>query len=977
MKYLKKLSILIIVTILLLSYESQVLAAIVGENDENTITKTLYTNQSVANMSLSGTNRGNWHDRQNLGIYMKAGASFEIRQTNLKLNQNLTLDCLNNDSQTEKTFTIPKNGDWVTISVDYDSVPFIKTLCGIEEKPTIEIKNLNETEDLTYYYYGDNEEEFFNKWNQNNHAYAVIENDRATFLVPLKDRETIVRPNGGNYAFKSIDEMLEYYHDFVEQFDRFLGLSYNTDNELDKNVKTKFFVKANKHGAGAAYYSGNHTAQNGDSISGYLSKGWLNLHEFGHGYEGSLANQDLALVDVMNNILSHYYQITFLNENDGGWLGKKLKIENNIEKARENTNEFNEFSYQQKLYFFVDLLDKIGPEKSMAYVHSKYREYLSKGIRYNASNMYAKSFSEVSGYNVIPYMNSWKIVPSEDIQSEIYEKELPMIYYLRDFVESDEKSEQIRKDLNLEGNYSLVSNEELEKYNMKGSLSLKITIDDLEQLQGKKLYIKDGKNIIKEILIENSNIDIKDLPVGIYTLQMPSAKTNAYNYSYDYVVIKENSNTQKEIQYQKMQINPIASDTQIQFKGLGDSLFASATMNLENKEIRIKSNNQSSHSYFTDEYANIQIFDKDGKQIYEKSYIGNVNNPGDDTIPVDIGYTIKIKHREPGRLIFQSQMLNQKEEFSNTTDKQTTYKITEYGLQKEGTSDEEQYEIYKRKVEQYITKIKNIISTEKQENKNNYFIYKNKLLSSILALNEKDKNQLLSSEKTLLNGSSPEIADINTINFTVGDKLKIEPNYFKANDLEDGEITLNDKNTKISFNVPNENLIATKEGTYTAQVQISDSDNNITTKDFKIIVNKKAEEKLYISSDNYKIEEKYISKVGKETKLNNYINNIKTNGEIKVIKEDGTQLKNDEYVGTGMTMIITKNGEKVELKISVLGDLSGDGKITATDLSTMNQTVLKTIKLDGEYKISADLDENGKITATDLSTMNKMVLKIL
>ena len=156
---------------------------------------------------------------------------------------------------------------------------------------------------ITYYYYGDNEEEFFNKWNQNNHAYAVIENDRATFLVPLKDRETIVRPNGGNYAFKSIDEMLEYYHDFVEQFDRFLGLSYNTDNELDKNVKTKFFVKANKHGAGAAYYSGNHTAQNGDSISGYLSKGWLNLHEFGHGYEGSLANQDLALVDVMNNIL--------------------------------------------------------------------------------------------------------------------------------------------------------------------------------------------------------------------------------------------------------------------------------------------------------------------------------------------------------------------------------------------------------------------------------------------------------------------------------------------------------------------------------------------------------------------------------------------------------------------------------------------------------------------------------------------------
>ena len=52
---------------------------------------------------------------------MKQGASFEIRQTNLSINQDLTLDCLNNDSKTEKSYKIPKNGEWVTISVDTDS----------------------------------------------------------------------------------------------------------------------------------------------------------------------------------------------------------------------------------------------------------------------------------------------------------------------------------------------------------------------------------------------------------------------------------------------------------------------------------------------------------------------------------------------------------------------------------------------------------------------------------------------------------------------------------------------------------------------------------------------------------------------------------------------------------------------------------------------------------------------------------------
>ena len=148
--------------------------------------------------------------------------------------------------------------------------------------------------------------------------------------------------------------------------------------------------------------------------------------------------------DMRQQLFEHYFQITFLNKNDGGWLGNKLKIEESIKNAREKAANFNELSYQQKLYMFVDLLDKIGPEKSMAYVHSKYREYISQGKQYNASDMFTKSFSEVSGYNVIPYLNSFKVTPSEDIQTEIYEKDLPCIYYLRDLVATDEKAEQIR-----------------------------------------------------------------------------------------------------------------------------------------------------------------------------------------------------------------------------------------------------------------------------------------------------------------------------------------------------------------------------------------------------------------------------------------------------------------------------------------------------------------------------------------------------
>ena len=76
--------------------------------------------------------------------------------------------------------------------------------------------------------------------------------------------------------------------------------------------------------------------------------------------------------------------------------------------------------------------------------------------------------------------NSFKVTPSEDIQTEIYEKDLPCIYYLRDLVATDEKAEQIRTELNLDGKYALVSNEDIEKYNMNGNLTINISIEDFE-----------------------------------------------------------------------------------------------------------------------------------------------------------------------------------------------------------------------------------------------------------------------------------------------------------------------------------------------------------------------------------------------------------------------------------------------------------------------------------------------------------------
>lgn len=142
---------------------------------------------------------------------------------------------------------------------------------------------------------------------------------------------------------------------------------------------------------------------------------------------------------------------------------------------------------------------------------------------------------------------------------------------------------------------------------------------------------------------------------------------------------------------------------------------------------------------------------------------------------------------------------------------------------------------------------------------------------------------------------------------------------------------------------------------------------------------------LYLSSETYKIGDndinnyeegdKFISKVNATTTLENYKNNLKTNGTIKVIKQDGTELGDEEFVGTGMTLQVTKDEEKIELQIAVMGDLDGNGKITATDLAMINQTVLGETELENEYALAGDFDENKKFTATDLAQLNQILLE--
>lgn len=771
-------------------------------HDANNSEITLYTLDSVSNMSLVGTNRGNYHDRQDLGIYMDEGASFKIRIKNYdEFKRDLTLDVLNDDSSTEKTYTIKKDGTWQEIDASTQSVPFIRTVYESGVKPVVEIKDKNKTSKLIKYTYNMDEDKFFNDWKESNDKFAVIEGKSLTMLVPVKNINNIVNKNAGPYNFKTIDELLAYYDDFTDMYDKFLGLEYNNKDKLNNNVKTKYFVKANKHGAGAAYYSDNHTAQNGDNISGYLSRGWLNLHEFGHGYQGTIAHQELSLGEVTNNILGYYYQQTFLTGNDKGWMGDKLAIEKNMKNKRDSIKNFNEYNEREKLYVLVNVLDKLGPEKTWAQMNKDYRKLRSEGKTITTSDLFATEFSK-SGYNVIPYLNANKIEVSESVASKIYEQDMPIIYYLRDLTNTDLESENIRKDLGLKSNYDLVSSDELKEYNLTGNLKLKFDIDNINLIKGKKAYLMNGKEIVKEFSIDK-DVELESVPVGMYYIKLPMSD-NVYDHNYETILVKENTQNEKNIKYTKIEDNPLASDDEIDFLGLGNSLFAKINIDMQNKTLNLKANDMEPHSYFTDTYASVKILDNNNKEIYNKDFIGNKSLGSiNDNINIDYGYKILIKHREKDRLKFKSKLLDEYEDYLNseTNSDYRTYIITKAGLVKENS--ENNYNNYKSKVDKYIANVRNSISIDDLKNNYKYFKEKNYIKLMINDLNDEDKVSETNNNKDILEEEKIIIDDNNTPKNIEDDSRKKNENTKNISNNKTYNDSNIEKNKANNIKVPN------------------------------------------------------------------------------------------------------------------------------------------------------------------------------
>ena len=114
------------------------------------------------------------------------------------------------------------------------------------------------------------------------------------------------------------------------------------------------------------------------------------------------------------------------------------------------------------------------------------------------------------------------------------------------------------------------------------------------------------------------------------------------------------------------------------------------------------------------------------------------------------------------------------------------------------------------------------------------------------------------------------------------------------------------------------------------------------------------------------------------TTVSTFKNNIDvTEGaQVQILNLNGTALSDNDLVGTGMTLKVTKGNQEIRTTIVVIGDVDGDGELTANDLDRELDILVdkqirnENILTEEIMKMSVDLDFDGTgATANDTDIM--------
>lgn len=795
--------------------------SVVEDETGNYYERTIYTLPSDSYATLTGP-RGHGMDRQMLGFLIKQGSTMKIKSVggpnvvlaNFNTNGNPKGVSLTKAYQDFTAEVPPENPAADFIDYNKTNAPFVVTPYNVTEPVVIGISVAagEDVVELPYYHQGDNEEEFRRYWQSIPDSLAVIENQSITFLGLPGDVN-------GFRGFPTLDEGLQYFDDIMTKFDDMLGLSYDPEEPYNQNVKVKYFVRGAKtHNSSFAYYDTRYIVVNNPRTDTLFGKGWAAIHEIAHGYQGGYLKEDrgMGLLEVSNNILCH----TIIPER----MGPLANIEDRIQGYRLNGKTFRSLGAGDKLYVLVNLLNTFDYKETYAKIAQITRREVSLGNAslYSLADKYVMAFHELYGVDVSTYLEAWgeKISPSV---KEMTQNDTKMSI-LSDVVGDNELATKIYQDLGKDGKFSLVTKEELKPYALTGTGVVKIQIDDMDELLGKKIVIK-SKDLKSEYVITGEDVRVT-LPVGEYKVELPTPKHNLYLYSGNVnadLHIVNGKETETVVSYVKNLDANLKYSTRIDLSGMG-GVFGSFVMDHEN--ITISTNTTITHYYFQPDqvYAGFRVYDENDTLLYEKQYMGNTSPAAEvKKIPYKEGYKLVVTHAEgthENRFKITDTMFHERPSHFTTVRGDTTFFIGKYGLYQ----TDDYYQKYQEKIDRYANKLTQELSEEELHNKSSSVLEKGYLLTSILALEDTEKSLYLAKYQSILNGSAPILLQTS---FEINQDATFDvAKLTNAQDVEDGIFPLTKDNFTIK-ELPKKNGVY-PAGEFLLGYSLKDLDDNVT-----------------------------------------------------------------------------------------------------------------------------------------------------
>lgn len=280
-------------------------------------------------------------------------------------------------------------------------------------------------------------------------------------------------------------------------------------------------------------------------------------------------------------------------------------------------------------------------------------------------------------------------------------------------------------------------------------------------------------------------------------------------------------------------------------------------------------------------------------------------------------------------------MQSSKEELKKTEEVEITLKLDEYQDIKNGIN------AYKATLEYDSDVFEEVLESN--------FVCKNNW--EMLKYN-KDTKEFIAIKKA---GSKvPE--DVVTITLKVKEEVEPKVTEVKTKDIvtSDGKKDINIDETKVEIDI------------------IKEQD----TKPEEPDVPQKPEK---ITSEKYRIEENYISRIVPKTtvatfKQNVKLENVTTSPQMVFTDANGNVLQENDLITTGTKL---KVGKTLQFTLVVTGDINKTSEITIDDVAQMKLHLIGKELLEGIELKAADIDDDKEITINDLAQMKLVLINLL